>query len=197
MKNKSIARKTMWMVAAVWLAWGSVGMAAEPAAPVSASLKELMEAKVSVFDLYMDDMRTAGQAMMAPLNDGLAPILETVEYDDKKKRIIFFFTLTPDSQQASTFQAADASHQKELLARELDSLSVLVGCQPLEGMDTAMGLIQLTPFSGVREAAPGQIEKARQEVAGRTVIVVHMKSGATIHIASREPDGKVLFREVP
>ncbi|MBN1268676.1 MAG: tetratricopeptide repeat protein [Kiritimatiellae bacterium] len=163
----------------------------------SPALRELMNARISVFDLYLDDLLVAGRPAFGAGGDPFNPLLESVDYDAASDRLIMFFTLDPNDEYGRMFDSAAVDWKRNMLKQVAETVAAIAGAAPLDETGEAYGLVHITPFRGVKEMSGGVGARVKSELAAKTTVIVQMERGGKTYFASRDPGGRTIFKETP
>jgi hypothetical protein len=159
-------------------------LSAFPAEPPAAT-RRMMEARISLFDLFLETMEDAfdGAATMIPQKD--LPLLWNIAYDRGKDLLAFTFSRTLEGEEAKAALAGTAEERKERMGRVLDQLAPVVGIAPAPGGEAPMGLLQITPIRAKTKDERAAGELMRRELVERAMIVLVWRTPGRVCVAAR------------
>jgi len=184
-------KTSVWIGAALALA-ATAGPAPGAAPPAT---QKIMDAKVSVYDLFVETMCDAMD--MAYLDAGTLgmPRLETIAYDAKNDLFVFTFARDLPAAEAEALRRATPADRKERIARAVEDVARLAGLSPQAGMAAPFGVLQLAPVRADTPEMKATGEQMKMELLRRAVAVLLWRAGDLACMAARAQDGTVEYTE--
>lgn len=147
--------------------------------------RRMMEARISLFDLFLETMEDAfdGAATMIPQKD--LPLLWNIAYDREKDLLAFTFSRVFEGAEAETAMAGTADERKARMGRVLDQLAPVVGIAPAPGGEAPMGLLQIAPIRAKTADDRRAGEQMRRELMERALVVLVWRTPGRVCVAAR------------
>ncbi len=156
-----------------------------------AELEQLMNEKISVFDLYLGDLKNSADSTLSMVTDKYNPSLADVRYYPSKDLLYLFFTLNPDSTTIEFLLSASQKTKMALLEDELINLATFAGVEKISGLDQSMGILQLTPLKTINSSISEKSDKLKNMLANRTVVLISVSLDGQKYTLARDLNGTI------